>query len=418
MPSKMVGWASIILAIIPSAMGHVAMTWPVPFDKALMQQYEGRSPLTTSNYPCNTNDFTITDEHRSSNTLHVSQAYDLSFDSNAAPHDGGSCQLSITLDEKPSRESVFKVFTSIEGGCPSDNAVTPKNQTFMLPEYIPKGDVVFAWTWFPRHSGSPEMYMNCAPIHVPDGSDDHEEFNKLPDMLVANIPSTQDASLGIDQRIYLDNGNIPPCDFGTDRVLRFPNPGEMFYSWTGGSDQETSDTRTGSLVTLTACGTSVTHAFTPFATAGQMLAASVSAEPTNAGSGGDFIELSATAASATPTTFSNILATDAAGETPASTADEILAVTPVNIPAAATSISGSSNPCNSASSGELVCNGTSQFGLCNWGTVVWQAVAAGTVCENGSIKAEKKVRAAEEIVQRRSHLHSNGRLSGRRQFHA
>jgi hypothetical protein len=32
-----------------------------------------------------------------------------------------------------------------------------------------------------------------------------------------------------------------------------------------------------------------------------------------------------------------------------------------------------------------LCNGTAQFGLCNNGNVVWQAVAAGTTCVNGAI---------------------------------
>jgi hypothetical protein len=32
-----------------------------------------------------------------------------------------------------------------------------------------------------------------------------------------------------------------------------------------------------------------------------------------------------------------------------------------------------------------VCNGETQFGLCNWGAVVWQPVAAGTKCRDGKI---------------------------------
>ncbi|KAF2003834.1 lytic polysaccharide monooxygenase [Amniculicola lignicola CBS 123094] len=36
--------------------------------------------------------------------------------------------------------------------------------------------------------------------------------------------------------------------------------------------------------------------------------------------------------------------------------------------------------------GAVVCNGPTQFGLCNNGQVVWQAVAAGTTCENGAVQ--------------------------------
>lgn len=35
--------------------------------------------------------------------------------------------------------------------------------------------------------------------------------------------------------------------------------------------------------------------------------------------------------------------------------------------------------------GALLCNGPQQFGLCNWGRVVWQPVAAGTCCVDGVI---------------------------------
>ncbi|KAI5358519.1 hypothetical protein Slin15195_G109670 [Septoria linicola] len=35
--------------------------------------------------------------------------------------------------------------------------------------------------------------------------------------------------------------------------------------------------------------------------------------------------------------------------------------------------------------GAVVCNGPELFGLCNFGSVVFQPVAAGTACENGKI---------------------------------
>ena len=35
--------------------------------------------------------------------------------------------------------------------------------------------------------------------------------------------------------------------------------------------------------------------------------------------------------------------------------------------------------------GALVCNGPAEFGICNFGRVVWQAVAPGTVCVDGVI---------------------------------
>lgn len=48
--------------------------------------------------------------------------------------------------------------------------------------------------------------------------------------------------------------------------------------------------------------------------------------------------------------------------------------------------------------GAVVCNGPSQFGLCDHGKVVWQAVASGTTCSNGSIQKKRSV-----VVPRHPH---------------
>lgn len=50
-----------------------------------------------------------------------------------------------------------------------------------------------------------------------------------------------------------------------------------------------------------------------------------------------------------------------------------------------TSISTSSASPSCSPNGELLCNGPSQFGLCNWGQVVWQNVSLGTACIDGQI---------------------------------
>lgn len=45
--------------------------------------------------------------------------------------------------------------------------------------------------------------------------------------------------------------------------------------------------------------------------------------------------------------------------------------------------SGDSAPC--PVDGKLICNGPKQWGLCNWGKVQFQQVAAGTQCLDGEI---------------------------------
>ena len=75
----------------------------------------------------------------------------------------------------PTKDSVFKVIKSIEGGCPSTNPgnVGPATGTgadefeYTIPEEVQAGrNYTLAWTWFNK-IGEREMYMNCAPISVP-----------------------------------------------------------------------------------------------------------------------------------------------------------------------------------------------------------------------------------------------------------
>ncbi|KAJ5708172.1 CAZyme family AA11 [Penicillium malachiteum] len=93
-------------------------------------------------------------------------------------HGGGSCQLSLTGDLAPSKQSIWKVIKSFEGGCPvnvegglsgggdADNDI---QLDFAIPEKIHSGKYTLAWTWFNR-IGDREMYMNCAPITVDNPS--------------------------------------------------------------------------------------------------------------------------------------------------------------------------------------------------------------------------------------------------------
>lgn len=96
-----------------------------------------------------------------------------------ASHGGGSCQISVTYDLKPTVRSTWRVIHSIQGGCPirnltetnyGDSATTllPDIFNFTIPDYLPLGRAVMAWTWYGRWS-VPEMFMNCAPVMVLGG---------------------------------------------------------------------------------------------------------------------------------------------------------------------------------------------------------------------------------------------------------
>lgn len=391
MATRLGSWALTALLVLPMASAHICIKKPEPY--AYTQLKADRSPLEAGQYPCkfqNYNSDTRT-------TLAVGESQTLQFYPNteddivavgggsagAAVHDGGSCQLSITLDQQPDSDSVFKAFYSIEGGCPGINGKTSEFE-YTLPPSIPNGDAIFAWTWFPVSSGADEMYMNCAPITVTGGADDDTEFSNLPDMFVANIPEKSCAT-------------VP----GT--VVEFPDPGLLFHN-------ESNLILKNDLVSPTgaACGT---VGSTTLTTPGQAQAPSTTAAslPTAAIStpAGGFIELSvvasASASSAAPAT------TFVTATTPANFAEASAVptqTTPLGTPAATPG-----GPCNASNSGQIVCNGTDQFGVCNWGSVVWQAVAAGTTCENGSIKATKEEARALHHKKRSAHLHH---LHGRR----
>lgn len=133
----------------------------------------------------------------------------------SAIHGGGSCQASITYDNPPTPNSVFKVVQSYEGGCPfsadgnlpanPDNALPAIPVT--LPDGLAAGEAVFVWTWFNR-IGNREMYMNCAPITIGGSETSTSVFDGLPDMFVANIGVPQSA-----------------CTTKETFDIQFPNPG-------------------------------------------------------------------------------------------------------------------------------------------------------------------------------------------------
>jgi hypothetical protein len=58
-------------------------------------------------------------------------------------------------------------------------------------------------------------------------------------------------------------------------------------------------------------------------------------------------------------------------------------------------------PCDT--DGAIVCIGSNQFGVCNWGTAVPQSLTAGTVCSNGVISAAVKRRHSVKFP--RAYLH-------------
>lgn len=66
----------------------------------------------------------------------------------AGTHYGGSCQVGFSTDGG----ETFKVAASYQGNCPHRNAELGSGQNFDLtiPDDLPAGEAVFAWTWINR----------------------------------------------------------------------------------------------------------------------------------------------------------------------------------------------------------------------------------------------------------------------------
>ncbi|KAL2000805.1 hypothetical protein VTN02DRAFT_2593 [Thermoascus thermophilus] len=205
--------AAVLSASLTNA--HMIMSKPYPYSPQTLNN----SPLNAdgSDFPCKIRD-DMWEMPAQANTMLVGQPQELSF-VGSATHGGGSCQISLTTDKYPTKDSTWKVIHSIEGGCPANvdgnlsggaQAPDPYTFNFTIPDSIAPGEYTLAWTWFNR-IGNREMYMNCAPITVE--SDEPTTANAvskrdlpddLPDMFVANINGCMTTE-GVD--------------------IRFPNPG-------------------------------------------------------------------------------------------------------------------------------------------------------------------------------------------------
>jgi hypothetical protein len=373
-----------VAAFMVSANAHMIMQSPVPYSVDKLDN----GPITAAQFPCKSNlGFTVS----KMNAMAVGEKQTLSFKGSAV-HGGGSCQLSVTTDTEPTANSVFKVIKSMEGGCPGVDAA--ETFDFELPASIPNGKATFAWTWFAKLSGGPEMYMNCAPIEVTGGASDKSGFDALPDMQVANIASTT-------------------CKSPVSKVLKFPNPGKNLQ--VSGSEADILD-GSGD------CGSSSggdsppaggSPSAQPSSPAGQPSSApqsSAAAQP-SAPADGSYPAAPPNATAAPPSNPGGVFAPGASGA-PTQTSTTLVTVTGAptaaqptvpaspgtatpaqpsspstgggsGAPSSPSTGGGSGTSCST--NGAIVCNGEKQFGLCNNGNVVWQDVASGTACANGVV---------------------------------
>lgn len=197
---------------------HMKMNKPTPYSASSLNN----SPLAAdgSDFPCKLRDNAF--EAPSEETIaQIGEAMPLTF-IGSATHGGGSCQVSLTTDLQPSKDSKWMVIKSIEGGCPANvdgnmsggpDDPDPFEFNYTIPAGIEPGKYTLAWTWFNR-IGNREMYMNCAPITVTGGSSKRDaapvevekRSSSFPAMFVANINGCTTKE-GVDIR-FPDAGDV------------------------------------------------------------------------------------------------------------------------------------------------------------------------------------------------------------------
>lgn len=198
------------LGLAGAANAHMFMATPVRFTEPAATN----GPISYSNFPCQSTAATYAGP---TSTMSLGSDQPLAFQGQSV-HGGGSCQISITYDENPTRDSVWKVIKSFEGGCPARNtagnlgsdtsatAADPFTYNFTIPDNIPSGTGTLAWTWLNK-VGNREFYMQCAAIELSGTGGDQSNYEALPDMFVANLGTPDSCTVETGDFVYPDPGS-------------------------------------------------------------------------------------------------------------------------------------------------------------------------------------------------------------------
>lgn len=363
--------AGLGLAAVANA--HMFLATPV----RLTEPVATNGPISYSNFPCQA---TGTAFSGPTSTMSLGSDQPLAFQGQSV-HGGGSCQISITYDTAPTRDSVWKVVKSFEGGCPARNtegnlgadtsatAADPYTYNFTIPDNIPSGSGTLAWTWL-NNVGNREFYMQCASVELAGTSGDKSNYEALPDMFVANL------------------GTPDTCTVGTGNFV-YPAPGsDVEY---GNGQKPVGDTLA---VTTGACTVGVSAGSGSSATATGAAAATTTAE---AAGGGVFATASGAAPSVTAATSEATSTAEAAAPTATGSSSS----------SSSSSSSGSSTLQTGAcdTDGDYSCLGSS-YQVCASGQwSVEMALASGTSCTGTGntfeIAASKKTKRFRKTREER-----------------
>lgn len=296
----------------------------------------------------------------------------------SAVHGGGSCQFSVTTDLQPTRDTRWKVIHSMVGGCPSSaggnllggaDAHSADDFDVLLPKEMPNGRYTFAWTWFNR-MGNREMYMNCAPISVSGGGDDITFLDALPDMFVANLPSTDCATVANFDYAFPNPGDSVMTGKQAKVVSTLDGGGCVSMTRLGAGDQTMQPVRqTAESLGHPGSTRTATLESTAMVTATHIPSVYETEESVTISSGSLQQSHSVTAAFKTDASPTNTGSARALEDTSKGAIKTTLPETCV--------------PCSVA--GSVLCIDDADFGLCDGVCAVPQPLAAGTFCSQGLI---------------------------------
>ncbi|KAF2462773.1 uncharacterized protein BDR25DRAFT_347618 [Lindgomyces ingoldianus] len=380
-----------IALLATAANAHMVLLNPVPFNNGSVQN----APLDPNgaDFPCK---FPTGYKIVQMNNWKAGETQTVRF-MGSAVHGGGSCQFSITTDKEPTKQSQWKVIHSVIGGCPSnvEGNLTPETplgtgaNTFpvTMPKDTPNGQYTFSWSWLNK-VGNREYYQNCAPIMVSGGVEAASQeassafFAKLPDMFVINLPNSTCGTVETQDFVYPQPGDSVVTGVGAALGSSIVDNGGCSSMFKMGAGAGTM----GSPAKATGGGGASSAAPT-----GPVATSVLASLPATSNPGGIFAPGASSAAGGPQTSFTTLVVT-----TTASLAEPTAAPSPTGAAPAAPAASGNCVACTN--DGGVVCIGSNQFGLCNRGCAVPQALAAGMSCSNGAI-TRRTARG------RRVHLH-------------
>lgn len=367
---------SVMLAMAPLSQAHMILKNPVPFGTP------DKAPLAGdgSNFPCKNVAYTSTTTNEW--TVGSNGSFELL---GSAVHGGGSCQISVTTDKAPTKASKWKVIHSFEGGCPvppakggnkddGDTANAP--MPFLIPSELMDGVYVGSWSW-QNKVGNREFYQACFPVKVSGGkSTDTGAYDALPDMAVANIAG---------------QGN---CDTKEGFDYTYPNPGKYVTKSNVPSTGPWADLCGGAASAPGGSGSGGNGGIPPPGPANpgapSQAPPAASAPAASQPAGGltstlrTIVTVTAPSGPAPSSSKKDTQTPPAAKPTPP--APQAPVVAPSAAPSQAPVAPGTGSGAACSPDGSIVCSPDGkQFAICNWGKAVFQAVAAGTMCQGGKI---------------------------------